>query len=148
MRISARTEYALLALLQLVNRKDSQPVQSKDIAARACIPKPFLDQLLLDLRRAGLVRSVRGPGGGYVLARTPEEITIRDAVAAVEGGALTTQCAMRSSDGEPCRLTASCALAEVWKQVDDSTTAILSGFTLARLSERQSQIEGQQMYYI
>lgn len=148
MRISARTEYALMALVELAQRKDAQPIQSKDIAARAGIPKPFLDQLLLDLRRAALVRSVRGPGGGYVLARPAEEVTIRDAVAAVEGGALTTQCGLRANDGVPCRRTAACALAEIWKQVDESTNAILTSFTLARLVERQAQIEGQQMYYI
>jgi Rrf2 family protein len=148
MRISARTEYALLALLQLVQAKDAQPIQSKDIAARASIPKPFLDQLLLDLRRAGLVRSVRGPGGGYVLARAPDEITIRDSVAAVEGGALATQCGLRANDGVPCHRAAACALSEVWKRVDDSTNQILTGYTLAQLFERQAQIEGRQMYYI
>ena len=147
MRISARTEYALLALLELAQRKDAQPLQSKDIAARGGIPKPFLDQLLLDLRRAGLVRSVRGPGGGYVLSRQPEEITVRDAVAAVEGGALTTQCGLRG-DGTACRRSAACALSEVWKQVDDSTHAILGSISVAHLAERQGQIEGQQMYWI
>ena len=148
MRISARTEYALMALIELAQRKDAQPIQSRDIASRASIPKPFLDQLLLDLRRAGLVRSVRGPGGGYVLARAAEEVTVRDAVAAVEGGALSTQCGPRTADGEPSRRSAACALAEVWKAVDDSTNVLLAGVTLARLVERQAQIEGQQMYYI
>jgi len=148
MRISARTEYALLALLELVQCKEAQPMQSKDIAGRANIPKPFLDQLLLDLRRAGLVRSVRGPGGGYVLARAPGEITIRDAIAAVEGGALATQCGLRAGDAIPCHRSAACALSEVWTEVDDATNAILSRFTLGMLSERQAQIEGRQMYYI
>ena len=148
MRISARTEYALLALLELVNCKDANPLQSKDIAGQASIPKPFLDQLLLDLRRAGLVRSVRGPGGGYILARGAKDITIRDAILAVEGGALTTYGGLRTTDGAACRRTAASAMGEVWKQVDDCTEAILNSHTLAQLAERQAQIEGRQMYYI
>ena len=64
MRISARTEYAVLALMKLAQHVDLHPMRAKDIAESADIPKAFLDQLLLDLRRAGLIRSIRGPGGG------------------------------------------------------------------------------------
>jgi Rrf2 family protein len=148
MRVSARTEYALLALLELANRTGELPLQSKDISSRGGIPKPFLDQLLLDLRRSGLVRSVRGPGGGYVLAKSPGEITLRDAVAAVEGGALNTQCGIKTGDGVPCRRLAMCALLEVWREVDEAMNAILARITLADLADRQRQLDGQQMYYI
>ena len=148
MRVSARTEYALLALLELTNREGDHPLQSKDISARAGVPKPFLDQLLLDLRRAGLVRSVRGPGGGYVLARPPTEITLRDAVAAVEGGALNTHCGIKTAEGAACRRLPVCALMEVWKEIDESMNHILSRSTLAAMAERQRQLDGQQMYYI
>jgi Rrf2 family protein len=148
MRISARTEYALLALLELSNREGEGPIQSKDIAAQSGIPKPFLDQLLLDLRRSGLVRSIRGPGGGYSLARSPHDVTLREAISAVEGGALQTHCGIKAADGSPCRRHGTCALLEVWKALDESAEKILSQTTLADLAERQRQIEGQHMYHI
>ncbi|MBM4397251.1 MAG: Rrf2 family transcriptional regulator [Deltaproteobacteria bacterium] len=146
--MSARTEYALLALIELTHREGDDPLQSKDIAARASIPKPFLDQLLLDLRRAGLVRSVRGPGGGYVLARPAGEITLKDAIAAVEGGALATTCGIKAADGAPCRKLSTCALLEVWRELDEAVVGILTRTTLAGLAERQKRLDGQQMYYI
>jgi Rrf2 family protein len=148
MRISARTEYAVLAMMELAAHADGQPMQARDIAAGAGVPKAFLDQLLLDLRRAGLVRSIRGPGGGYVLARPPASILLRDAIAAVEGGALCTPCGIKSSDGAPCTRAAYCALREVWQAVDEATDRILSSTTLAMLLERQQQLMGRTMYYI
>jgi len=148
LRISARTEYALLALMELATRKSERPIQSKQISARAGVPKPFLDQLLLDLRRSGLIRSIRGPGGGYVLARPPEEISIREAMAVVEGTSLSTQCGIKSGDGSPCRLLNTCALMEIWKKVDKAIDGILSNTTLADLSERQIEFSSGQMYHI
>jgi len=148
MRVSARTEYALLALIELTHREGDEPLQSRDIAKRAGIPKPFLDQLLLDLRRSGLVRSVRGPGGGYVLARPAAEVTLKDAIGAVEGGALCTTCGVKSPDGAPCRRLPVCALIEVWRQIDEAVLGILTRTTLADLAERQRRLSGQSMYYI
>lgn len=148
MRISARTEYAILALMELAEHTDHQPVQARGIADNAGVPKAFLDQLLLDLRRAGLVRSIRGPGGGFVLARTPESILLRDAIAAVEGGALCTPCGIKTTDGSPCTRAATCALREVWQRIDEATEGILSTITLASLIERQQRIQGRTMYHI
>lgn len=148
MRISARTEYAILALMELAEHTDHQPVQARGIADNAGVPKAFLDQLLLDLRRAGLVRSIRGPGGGFVLAKTPESILLRDAIAAVEGGALCTPCGIKTADGSPCTRAATCALREVWQQIDEATERILSAITLASLIERQHRIQGRTMYHI
>jgi Rrf2 family protein len=138
----------MLALMELARGDGGHPLQSKDIASKAAIPKPFLDQLLLDLKRSGLVRSVRGPGGGYVLARAPSSVTLRDAIHAVEGGALTTSCGIKSADGASCRRSTSCVLMEVWREIDRSTDKVLTGVTLASLSERQRKLDGQEMYYI
>ena len=148
MRISARTEYAVLALMKLADNPERRPMQAREIATDAGIPKAFLDQLLLDLRRANIVRSIRGPGGGYVLARSPESLPLRDAIAAVEGGALCTPCGIKTADGAPCSRAGACALREVWQAVDEATDQILSSTTLASLIDRQRQILGQTMYYI
>jgi len=148
MRISARTEYAVLALLEMADREGDRPLQSKDIASQAGVPKPFLDQLLLDLRRGGLVRSVRGPGGGYAPARSAREITLREAVAAVEGGSLNTQCGIKAQDGVACRRATLCALLDIWREIDGAMNQILEKTTLADLRDRQRQLDGRQMYYI
>jgi Rrf2 family transcriptional regulator, cysteine metabolism repressor len=85
MKITARAEYASLAILELALRFNSGQVQAKEIADRQQIPLKFLEQILIQLRNAGLVRSVRGASGGYLLARSPEEISLKDVVEAVEG---------------------------------------------------------------
>lgn len=148
MRVSARTEYALLAMMEIAVHQGGTPLQSKDIAARAGIPKPFLDQLLLDLRRSGLIRSIRGPGGGYALGRPASDITVRDVIEVVEGPVLNTQCGIKTPDGSPCRRLAMCALLELWRHVDRSIGEVLSGTTLQDLAERQHHLDGQQMYHI
>src|SRR2546428_8847309 len=82
---NARVEYALRAVAELAGREAEAPVQSREIALRQAIPEAYLDQLLLALRRAGMVRSIRGPAGGYVLNRRPHEITLGDVVRACNG---------------------------------------------------------------
>jgi len=85
MKITARTEYATLAVLELASREGASHIQAKEIAERQSIPLKFLEQILSQLRTAGVVKSVRGASGGYSLARAASEISLKDVVAAVEG---------------------------------------------------------------
>ena len=80
-----RSDYGAHAIIELASRMGEGPVQSADIAARQKIPEAYLDQLLVSLRRAGIVRSSRGPHGGHELARDPKELTLGDVVTALEG---------------------------------------------------------------
>jgi len=75
---STRDAYGLRAIVELARQEEGVPLQSREIAARQAIPQAYLDQLLVSLRRAGLVKSVRGAGGGYLLARPAEELTVAD----------------------------------------------------------------------
>ncbi len=85
-RVSTRGDYASRALLSLaLHREGEQPTSVRDIAERTGLPQPYLEQILLALKGAGLVRSKRGVGGGYVLARDPSEITLAEIVSAVDG---------------------------------------------------------------
>src|SRR5438445_10722334 len=85
-RVSTRGDYASRALLSLASHVDGTgPTAVRDIAERTGLPQPYLEQILLALKGAGLVRSKRGVGGGYVLARAPEDITLGQIVSAVEG---------------------------------------------------------------
>src|SRR5918998_4035694 len=85
-RVSSKGDYACRALLSLTLHADERgPTSVRDIAERTAIPQPYLEQILLALKGAGLVRSKRGVGGGYVLARPPAEIVLSDVVSAVDG---------------------------------------------------------------
>src|ERR671935_2756777 len=85
MKVSTRGDYAARALLSLALHGSEQPTSVKEIAERTGLPQPYLEQILLALKGAGLVRSKRGVGGGYVLARDPSEITLGQIVSAVDG---------------------------------------------------------------
>jgi Rrf2 family protein len=86
LKISNRERYAVCALFDLAFHIEGQPSQSRDVAARQRIPIRFLEQIFHDLKRAGLVASKRGPGGGYQLARRPAEISLGDVLRALHGG--------------------------------------------------------------
>ena len=129
MKVSTRGDYAARALLSLALHGSDRPTSVKEIAERTGLPQPYLEQILLAVKGAGLVRSKRGVGGGYVLARPPEEITLADILAAVDGP-LTTLL------GEHDHCEGHCMLQEVWVGVSDETRQILERFTLAELVDR------------
>src|SRR5260370_16512199 len=85
MRLSQRADYAAHAMVEIARWYGERPVHATEIAQRQGIPEPYLEQLLLALRRAALVRSYRGPGGGYTLTRPPAAISLADVVAALQG---------------------------------------------------------------
>src|SRR4051812_21890208 len=95
MRISAKAEYACVAMLELAaSYDDPQPVRVKSIADAQGIPQRFLVQILLQLKTAGLVASVRGAAGGYQLAKAPDHISLADVINAIDDRSLTTHTAL------------------------------------------------------
>ena len=139
-----RSDYGARALLYLAERYGQGPVQSAEIATRQGLPESYLEQLLTVLRRAGLLRSIRGPAGGHLLARPPNEIRLGEAVAALEGPTPALSC----SDARGCRVSPHCALADVWREIESTAQAIVDGVTLAELLERQRTAEQRVMYHI
>jgi Rrf2 family iron-sulfur cluster assembly transcriptional regulator len=129
MKVSTRGDYAARALLSLALHEDDRPTSVKEIAERTHLPQPYLEQILLSVKGAGLVRSKRGVGGGYVLARPPTEITLAEIVAAVEGPQIPM-------GAHPDHCEGHCVLQEVWLGVDDETRKVLARVTLADLVER------------
>lgn len=147
MRISQKGEYGLHALLELAARQGQGPVQNAVIAERRQVPASYLQQIMLSLQKAGLVRSERGPRGGHELARPPAEITLLQAVEALEGSIAPAPC-VEPGAAPACEHHDRCVLAEVWRQVDDCTREILSGITLADLARREQEGNAALMYYI
>ena len=129
MKVSTRGDYAARALLSLALHESDRPTSVKEIAERTTLPQPYLEQILLAVKGAGLVHSKRGVGGGYVLARAPERITLAEIVAAVDGPLITVM-------GEHDHCEGHCVLQEVWVGVSEETRTVLDRVTLADLVER------------
>ncbi|MBD1867485.1 Rrf2 family transcriptional regulator [Oculatella sp. FACHB-28] len=145
MELSCKSEYAILALLELAAHYDSgEPLQIRQIAAEQNIPDRYLEQLLATMRRSGLVRSQRGARGGYILAREPWKISLLDIVESIEG--------LDSQPPEPKEGTKSVegmVIWEVWKEACLAAETVLQKHTLQDLAEkRDSRQQLDLMYYI
>ena len=142
MIVSAKTEYACIAVLTLATRYGSpEPVRIREIAEAHGIPSRFLVQILLQLKGAGLVQSTRGASGGYQLARDPAEITLREVMSAVDGqsGQITSNAASQSPVTR--------VLLEAWRKIAAVERDMLGKMTFADLAgSLKGQMEG--MYYI
>ena len=142
MIVSAKTEYASVAMLELAVRHGTgEPVRIRDIADQHGIPSRFLVQILLQLKTAGLVTSLRGALGGYQLAKDPTEITLGDVM-----GVVDSQWGRVSGGTLPDSPT-NRALQSIWQQLAAQEQAVLSSVTLAELAQRLSTQE-KGMYYI
>jgi Rrf2 family protein len=133
MRISATAEYACAAMLELASSfGQSRPVQVHCISENTGIPSGFLVQILLDLKKAGLVASVRGKSGGYHLARSPEEVTLAEIILAIADRTITPRSELSKLRKGPVVEV----LLEVWQQVHAEELKVLQRHTLAGLLRR------------
>ncbi len=131
MKVSTRGDYASRALLSLALHADTAgPTTVRDLAERTGLPQPYLEQILLALKGAGLVRSKRGVGGGYILARPPEEISLAEIIRAVDGPIALGDFGEPHTDGA-CDHEGQCVLLAIWHTVGDEIRTRLEGWTLA-----------------
>lgn len=136
MWITAKTDYATRAILAMALAGDGAgPMKLVEIAERAAIPPSYLEQIMSQLRGAGIVRSERGPSGGYRLNHPPREITLERVVRVFQGQLAPIACATRSSP-EPCPMDDGCSLREVWQRVRDATIEILEDVDFGTLAAR------------
>jgi Rrf2 family iron-sulfur cluster assembly transcriptional regulator len=129
-KVSTRGDYACRALLSLAMHDDGSPTSVRDIADRTALPQPYLEQILLAVKGAGLVRSKRGVGGGYVLARSPAEITLAEIVSAVDGPIEVGDFGRPHQNGA-CDHEGQCVLLAVWADVGEHMRRLLENQTLA-----------------
>jgi Rrf2 family iron-sulfur cluster assembly transcriptional regulator len=134
-KVSTRGDYASRALLSLALHAEGEgPTSVRDIAERTALPQPYLEQILLALKGAGLVRSKRGVGGGYVLARPPSEITLSEIISAVDGPIVAGDFGLPHQDGA-CDHEGQCVLLAVWADVGEHMRLLLGAITLASIAE-------------
>ncbi len=139
MRLTAKSEYGLLAMIELACRDGVVPVSAREISERQAIPAKYLEQLFVALRKGGLVTAVRGARGGFVLEREAADITVLDVVEALEGPLKTTVC-----DGEryaACGKGQACAAATVWERATNAVRGVFGATTLADLVVVQRELE-------
>lgn len=137
MKLSVRGEYALRALLVLGLNYDQSVVRIQTISEQQNIPKRFLEQILNDLKSAGVVQSRRGVAGGYRLARRPEEITLAVVIRHIEGALAPVSCASEwFYEKCSCPDESRCAIRSVMKEVREAIVKILERMTVAQLCER------------
>ena len=147
MKITAKGEYALLALLELARTYDTNQVHSLDeIADRQKIPHQFLVQIFQNLRHAKLVESRRGSAGGYKLAMPPREITVGTILELVEGDLFSVHEGLNTDTNSPVGIT-SITLKELWKEVEKAIRDVVDRTTLDDLRERIAQNDST-MFYI
>ncbi|MFB3917411.1 MAG: Rrf2 family transcriptional regulator [Terriglobales bacterium] len=130
MRLSTKGEYGLLALVDLALHLDNGPVQAYQVAERQGIPKQYLDQLLLSLRKAGLVASARGRQGGYSLARPANSISLLDVLTALEGGLKNDNFQSKGRRRNPARAV----LKSVWDELSANTIRLLESTTVETIA--------------
>ena len=143
MNLSAKTEYACIAILELANQHGSGgPIRLRRIAETHGIPSPFLVQIMLQLKAAGLVESTRGASGGYQLSRDPSQITLAEVREIVEG---STSGMVTSNLADTTSVTA--ALLAAWRQASAAEREVLAEITFAQLVD-QVRDPTEKMYYI
>jgi Rrf2 family protein len=144
-KLPMRTDYGARAVIALARRYGEGPIQSAEIAAEERIPEQYLEQLLTSLRKAGLVRSSRGPRGGHELARAPGAIAFGEVVGALEGPFLSLD---SLADGEHDPASTAAITREVWEDVADCASRVLNATTIDQLVARQRSRQQRAMYHI
>lgn len=144
MKISAKTEYACIAMLELASQYGTgEPVRIRRIAERHSVPPRFLVQILLQLKGAGLVASVRGAGGGYRLIKPPDDVSLGQVMGVVNSASQETVAATSASPDSP----AVKVLVQTWQEVNAAQRQMLESISLAELIER-AKGQDNEMYYI
>lgn len=145
MKLSSRTRYGMRAMLELALEYGKEPLQIKTISQREDISNKYLEQLIAMLKSSGLVRSIRGPRGGYVLAKSPAEIKLREIFTTLEGPMTTVECLEHT---EFCPRCTDCATRQIWAELQDAIMGVLDSKTLQDLVDRAVRTNRSDHYQI
>lgn len=135
MKISTKGRYALRLMLDLALAPPGAPIPLRDVAARQDISDKYLEQIVTPLSRAGLVRSVRGAGGGYLLTRKPAEYTVGEILRPLEGSLAPVSCVEGT---DCCERIDTCVTLEVWAEIQRAVSSVVDHMTLAHLVSRHN----------
>ncbi|MDQ8161442.1 MAG: Rrf2 family transcriptional regulator [Gemmatimonadota bacterium] len=140
MRITTWAEYGLICALHLARRAGAGPVTGRDVAARERLPGDYVEQILLRMRRAGIVDSTRGARGGYALSRPASEISVRDVIQASELTTFDLHCVSHPVDAERCAAAENCSIRPVWLLLQQRIDEVLEGVKLSDLLTDEASV--------
>ena len=138
MKISTKGRYALRLMLDIAMNDAVEPVRLKDVAERQSISVKYLEQIISQLVRAGYVKSIRGPQGGYRLVKAPKEYTVGMILRQVEGNMVPVACLEDEESG--CERQSQCVTLRIWKELDEAMRSVLDKYTLADLMTWQMEL--------
>lgn len=140
MKISTKGRYSVTALYELALHYGDGPLPLKAVAQSQALSENYLEQLMVPLRRAGLVKSIRGAQGGYILGREPKNITIGEIITTMEGPIAVVDCllAEAEADDQPCERACACVTRGIWEKVCDSISNVLNNITLQTLMDNDT----------
>jgi Rrf2 family protein len=139
-RITTWAEYGLICSLHLARRTADGPVTGREIAAREKLPADYVEQILLRLRRAEIIRSVRGARGGYLLARAPSDVSVRDVISASELATFDLHCVSHPVNEERCSVSHECSIRPVWMLLQSKIDDVLESVHLSDLMHEESVV--------
>jgi len=155
MKLSTKSRYGLRALFDIAYNSGSLPAQIQDISRRQDISPRYLEQIFQGLKRAGILKSKRGPQGGYFLTSNPEEITVKDVITATEGGMILVDCvAVKKKKKSACTFEGCCVTQIVWEEATVRLNDYFATLTLKTLCEKGQEMglkreqDHRFMYYI
>lgn len=153
MKLSTKGRYGLKAMLDIAVNVESGCVPIKSISMRQSISEPYLEQLFSSLKKSGLVNSIRGAQGGYVLSDKPENITVGQILRALEGSLAPVDCVLEkdfTNPGSVCQSADCCVIKGVWEKIRDSINNVVDSITLEDLVQdyKKAQNNSEYMYYI
>ena len=140
MRITTQAEYGLICALHLARRAGDGPVTGREIASRERLPGDYVEQIMLKLRRADIVKSTRGAHGGYVLARPATDISVHDVISAAEHSTFEVHCTSHPVEEERCASSHDCSIRPVWMLLQRRIDDVLESVRLSDLLMQESQV--------
>ena len=145
MKLSTRGRYGLRAMIDMAQSEDKGPIATHTIAERQGISERYLEQLMVPLKRAGLVKSIRGSQGGYILGKSPDNITAGDIIRVLEGPIAPVEC-VSESNPEECDRADYCVTRVIWTKVRDSIAEVLDSYSLADLVQEAQKSPGKDAF--
>lgn len=155
MKLSTKSRYGLRAIFDMAYHAGQFPAQIKDISRRQKISPRYLEQIFQDLKKSGLLKSRRGPQGGYTLAKDPTEMTVKDIIEAAEGEVFLVACTARSKKcAAKCDFDSQCVTQKVWEEANRRLNEYFSSLTLKDLCDMakemgvEKELDHRFMYFI
>ncbi|MGC1401855.1 MAG: Rrf2 family transcriptional regulator [Thermodesulfobacteriota bacterium] len=139
MKLSTKIRYGVRSLCDMVTNVTDSPAQIKDISKRQSISARYIEQIFQKLKKAGLIKSVRGRSGGYLLTQKPNEISVGDVIRAIEGKDIQLVACLNKNKGEikACERLGNCAASQVWEEASKRLTDYFDSVTIKQICEEQ-----------